>query len=175
MAMQHIRRRCVGLCLLPILMSGLDNGLTLWRQPTEYWAGDYAKAKEGNRWYYHLMAHHPLTFVAWEAASALLIAGIILLAPQTAALAISIACTIGYMIGASTWLLYGRFRYGHEMFVGLTLLTAVAMAGGIRWGWLAEPRSDAPAGARWHWSIRWGGILALAAVAGYMHLWPHDP
>ena len=173
--MLHLRRRFVGLCLLPILLCGLDTALTLSQQPPEYWAGDYARASEGNRWYYRLMSHHPLTFLAWEAASLAVLSGIILLSPQTVALTISIAVTLGYTVGSSTWLLYGRFRYGHELFIGLCLLTAFAMALGIRWGWLAEPRSDAPAGARWPWAVRWAVILALAGIAAYMHLWPHDP
>jgi hypothetical protein len=45
--------------------------------------------------------------------------------------------------------------YGHKMFVGLCLLTAVCMAVGIRWGWRAEPQSDSPIGSRWHFSVRW--------------------
>jgi len=105
--MLKIRRRFLGLCLLPILLTCLDNGLTLWRQPREYWAGDYTKAQEGNSWHYRLMAYHPLALVAEEAGSMLVFLGMILLLPQTLALTISIAATLGYMVDASTWLLYG--------------------------------------------------------------------
>ena len=76
----------------------------------------------------------------------LVFVGMILLMPQTPALTISIAATLGYMVGASTWLLYAGFRHGHEMFCGLSLLTAAAIAVGVHWGWHAEPHSDAPLG-----------------------------
>ena len=171
--MRKIRRRFLGLCLLPILLTCLDNGLTLWRQPREYWAGDYTKAQEGNSWHYRLMAYHPLALVAEEAGSMLVFVGMILLMPQTLALTISIAATLGYLVGASTWLLYGGLRYGHEMFCGLCLLTAVALAIGIRWGWRAEPREDAPVGTSLPLAFRWALIVLLSGVAVYINLWPH--
>jgi len=101
--MLQLRRRFFGLCLLPILLTCLDNGLTLSGQPKEYWAGNYAKAIEGNHWHYQLLAYHPLALVGEEAASMLVFVGMILLMPQTLALTISIAVTLGYMVGASTW------------------------------------------------------------------------
>ena len=100
-------------------MTCLDDGLTLKGQPAEYWAGNYAKAHEGNPWFYHLLAKHRAVFIAWESASILVFTGMILLMPQTLALTISIAFSLGYLVGASTWLLYGGIRYGHEMFSGL--------------------------------------------------------
>jgi len=39
--------------------------------------------------------------------------------------------------------------------------------------WRAEPRGDQPLGAR-HSSLRWLLILALAVIAGYVNLWPHQ-
>jgi hypothetical protein len=170
----NIRRRFLGLCLLPVLLSCLDNGLTLWRQPDEHWRGDYARAREGNVWHYRLMAYHPFALVAEEAGSMLLFVGMILLLPQTLALTISIAATLGYTVGASTWLLYGGIRYGHELFCGLCLLTALALAVGIRWGWRAEPRGDELVGARWPVAVRWALILALSGLAIYINLWPHQ-
>jgi hypothetical protein len=171
--MPQIRRRFLGLCLLPILLTTLDNGLTLHGQPKAYWAGDYSKAHEGNLWHYRLLTYHPLALVAEEAASMLVLVGLVLLLPQTLALTISLASTLGYMVGASTWLLYGRFRYGHEMFVALCLLTAATIAVGIRWGWRAEPLRDAPL-AKGVPALRWMIILALAAIAIYINLWPHQ-
>jgi hypothetical protein len=169
--MRTFRRRFLGLCLLPVLMTCLDDGLTLLQQPAAYWAGDYSKASEANPWFHHLMAYHPAAFISWEAASVLIFVGMILLMPQTLALTISIAYTLGYLVGASTWLLYGGyFRYGHKMFSGLCLLTAVFMAVGIRWGWRAEPESDSPVGVRLHIGLRWALILVLAGIAVWMKL-----
>jgi hypothetical protein len=173
--MLQLRRRFLGLCLLPILLTCLDDGLTLSQQSREYWAGDYSKAHEGNPWYYHLLAEHPVAFIAWESASLLVFTGMILMLPQTLALTISIAFTLGYTVGTSTWLLYGGFSHGHEMFCGLCLVTAASMALGIRWGWRAVPESDAPAGARLPFALRWLVILVLSGIAIYMNLWPHSP
>jgi hypothetical protein len=69
-------------------MTCVDDGLTLSHQPKEYWAGNYAKAHEGNPWFYHLLAHHPTTFIAWEAVSVLVFTGMVLMMPQTLALTI---------------------------------------------------------------------------------------
>jgi hypothetical protein len=51
------------------------------------------------------------------------------------------------------------------MFCGLCLLTAVGMAVGIRWGWRAEPQSDAPVGVRLPFALRWAVIAALSGIA----------
>lgn len=170
--MGPLRGRFLGLCLLPVSMACLDNGLTLIQQPAAYWAGDYTKAHEGNPWFFRLMACHPAAFIAWEAASVLVFVGMVLLLPQTLALAVSIAYTLGYLVGASTWLLYGGyFQHGHKLFSGLCVLTAVLMAVGIRWGWRAEPRSDSPLGMRMHVGLRWALILVLAVIAAWMTLW----
>jgi hypothetical protein len=170
--MRTFQRRFLGLCLLPILMMCLDDGFTLLQQPAAYWSGDYSKAQEGDAWFYHLMAIHPAAFISWRAATALVTVGMILFMPQTLALIISFAYTLGHFVGASTWLLYGGyFRYGHKMFAGLCLLTAVFMAVAIRWGWRAEPQSDSPVGVRWHIGLRWALILLLAGIAAWMNLW----
>ena len=166
--MRTFRRRFIGLCLLPVLMTCLDDGLTMSHQPASYWAGDYSKASEANPWFHRLMAYHPAAFVSWEAASVLIFVGMILLMPQTLALTISIAYTLGYLVGASTWLLYGGH---HTMFSVLCLLTAFVMAVAIRWGWRAEPQSDSPVGVRLHIGLRWALILVLAGVAAWMQLW----
>ncbi len=166
--MRTFRRRFLGLCLLPLLMTCLDNGLTLSHQPAAYWAGDYSKASEANPWFHRLMAYHPAALISWEAAAALIFVGMVLLLPQTLALTISIAYTLGYLVGASTWLLYGGH---HKVFSGLCLLTAFFMAVAIRWGWRAEPQSDSPVGVRLHLGLRWALILVLAGVAAWMQLW----
>lgn len=43
-----INRR-FGLCAAPILLFLVDISLTLWGQPADYWAGNYAVAREGFR------------------------------------------------------------------------------------------------------------------------------
>ena len=78
-------------------MMCLDDGLTLLQQPPAYWAGDYSKAQEGDAWFYHLMAIHPAAFISWRAATAFITVGMILLMPQTLALTISIAYTLGHV------------------------------------------------------------------------------
>src|SRR5437870_4084674 len=77
---------------------------------------------------------------------------------------------LGYMVGASTWLLYGGFRHGHEMFCGLSFLTAAAIVVGIRWGWRAEAQADAPVGVSLPCALRWSLIVALSGIAIYINL-----
>ena len=96
---------------------------------------------------------------------------LILLLPQTLALTASIAIAMAHTAGASTWLLF-RFNYGYQACCGLFFFTAFALAVGIRKGWRAEPREDAPLGARWPSLARWGVIVAIFAITTYLFLWP---
>ena len=156
---------------MPILLTCLDDYLTLAGQSHEFWAGNYAQANEGDPIFYRLLTYHPLAYVGGEAALALVFCGMILLMPQTLAMTISIAFALGHMYGASTWLL-AHYRYGHELFCGLTLLTAFGMAVAIRWGWRAQPQDDMPLGARLPLALRWGIILVLSVIAIFTYLWP---
>lgn len=63
-------------------------------------------------------------------------------------------------------------RYFFQLYYGMLALAAVGLAVGIRWGWRAEPKNDAPVGKRLHWGLRWLIIAALCGIEAY-YLWPH--
>jgi hypothetical protein len=118
-----------------------------------------------------LLTHGPVAYIAGLSGWVLAFVGMILLMPQTLALAVSIAITLGHAIGASSWLL--DFQYGYQMYSGMCVFAAVGLAVGIRWGWRAEPQNDAPVGMRLHWGLRWLIIAGFCGVEIY-YLWPHQ-
>jgi hypothetical protein len=150
--MNGLRLRFVGLCLPPILFSILDAFLTLMGQSANYWGGDYAQVNEVSPTFNHLLAIHPLAFMAGSAVWLGVVVGFLLLVPDTLALIVSIAVVFGHTVGASSWLLW-RFQYGYQFCNGLFLLAAVVWVcrsgmGGERRPWrsIAYPCCR-PAGA----------------------------
>ena len=170
----RFQRRLLGLCIPPVMFAALDGALTLTGQSAAYWAGNYGRVNELSPTFNHLLSYHPLAFAAGLLAWMLVFCGMILLMPQTLALTTSIAVTVGHTRGATSWLLY-RFDYHYQASLGLFLAMALILAVGIRWGWGAEPRSDAPIGARLPGVLRWVMIAMLFAVAVYLFLWPRKP
>jgi len=150
----------------------LDGSLTLAGQSAVYWDGAYQQVNEASPTFHHLLAVHPLAFVAGHLAWLVVFVGIILLLPDTLALIVAIGVTFGHTVGAATWVLW-RFQYGYQACNGLFLLSAVALGLGIRWGWQAAPRQ----GYRlsflsdpWRWTLAGG----LFAVGVYLFLWPRS-
>lgn len=172
--MPRFQRRLLGLCIPPLALATLDGALTLAGQSAEYWAGNYGRVNELSPTFNHLLSCHPLAFAAGLLAWMLVFCGMILLMPQTLALATSIAVAVGHMWGAMTWVLY-RFHYGYQASEGLVLATALVLAVGIRWGWGAEPRSDVPVAVRLPGVLRWTMIAMLFAITVYLFLWPRTP
>jgi hypothetical protein len=168
--MLQLRRRLFGLCLVPVLLAALDGWVTLQGQPKEYWAGNHLQVIEGSPTFHKLLTHGPIAYISGLSGWVLAFVGMILLMPQTLALAVSIAITLGHAIGASSWLV--DTRYGYQLYSGMCVFAAIGLAVGIRWGWRAEPQNDAPLGRRLHVGLRWLIIAALCGIEGY-YLWPH--
>src|SRR5687767_8394362 len=105
--------RLLGLCLPPALLAAADGTATLVGQSAAYWRGNYSDVNELSPTFHQLLATHPAAFAAGLAAWVLLVTCLILLSPQTLALAASIAVTLGHCWGLSTWLLH-RFDYGYQ-------------------------------------------------------------
>lgn len=169
--MNGLRLRFVGLCLPPILFSLLDAFLTLMGQSADYWAGNYAQVNEVSPTFNHLLAIHPLAFLAGSAVWLAVVVGFLLLVPDTLALIVSIAVVFGHTVGASSWLLW-RFEYGYQFCNGLFLLAAIVLGLSIRYGWRAGPpheyRISLP--APWRWLL----AAALFGVGVYLFLWPRS-
>jgi hypothetical protein len=172
--MGQFRRTLFGLCLPPAAAASLDAALTLRGQSAEYWAGKYARVNELSPTFHHLLAYHPLAFVAGFLGWALIFTTVILLLPRTLALAMSLAVTLGHTWGATTWLLH-RFHYGYQACEALFVLTALVSALGIDRIWSAEGKAAESVGSRLRPPLRWGLVAVLSGIAGYLFLWPRKP
>jgi hypothetical protein len=152
--MRYFRRRFLGFCLLPILLTALDDGLTLAGQPKEYWAGDYGQAHEMDPISHTLLVYHPLAFIAVNAALTLVLIGLILLTPRIVAAIFSIMTSLVHWAGATTWFFHQDYLNYREKSLGLALLMIICMAVGLGWGWRAK--SHAAAGR--HSTVLWGSL-----------------
>lgn len=164
------RRRFIGLCLPTVPFCVLDASLTLAGQSSAYWGGDYAQVNEASPTFNHVLAVHPLAFVAGIAVWLGVVIGFLLLVPDTLALIASIAVVFGHTIGAATWLLW-RFQFSYQLCNGLFLAAAVVLGLSIRYGWRATPAEEyrlSTLPALWRWLL----AAALFGVAAYLFLWP---
>jgi hypothetical protein len=158
-----------------MLLCLLDNTLTLLGQSEEYWAGNYSQAREGSPTFDSLLRISPWADVAGIAVWIGVFVGIILLLPDTLALIVSIAVTLGHTVGAATWLYFYYYypsQYGYQMCNALLLFTAVLLGTSIRWGWQAIPAQHHHIGRKP--ILRWGAVAVLFAVIVYLALWPHS-
>lgn len=169
--MTGVRQRFIGLCVPPLLFSLLDAALTLAGQSEAYWSGVYSQVNEGSPTFHQLLAVHPLAFVGGIFVWIAIFCCVLLLVPDTPALVLSIAVTLGHTAGAATWVLW-RFQFGYQVCNGLFLLAATAIGLGVRRGWHAEPRQgySLPLSMGWRWTI----AAALFLVGVYLFLWPRS-
>lgn len=167
--MWKLRRRLIGLCLVPVLLAVLDGSVTLIGQPASYWAGDYTQVREGTPGFRILLANGPATFIAGLAVWVLAFVGMILLLPSTLALAVCLLFTLGHTIGAFSWI--NNFPHGRELPIFINATTALSLAFGIRWGWACAPEDDTPLGASLPTAVRWAIIAILCAVP-ILYTWP---
>lgn len=119
-------RNRLWLCIAPVLLTLLDQTLTLAGQPPEYWAGNLARVNEGSPQGHWALAQHPLVFelgiVLWIA----LFCAAILLLPRLPALIVSLAVAMGHAWGASTWLGNSLGYWGHiALFVATAALVVL--------------------------------------------------
>src|SRR5262245_10411100 len=136
MTMRNLRRRLLGLCLVPVLLTALDGSVTLMGQSSAYWAGDHSKAIEGTPGFRILLNHGPAAYIVGLAVWVLAFVGMILLLPSTLALAVCLQFTLGHAIGAFSWI--NRSPHGRELDIAMIAFAAVGLAVGIRWGWECE-------------------------------------
>lgn len=167
--MRGLYSRLLGLCLTPILFSILDATLTLTGQSAEYWAGHFSQVNEASPTFHQLLAIHPVAFAVGILAWIVIYSVLILLLPETLALIVSIAVTMGHTVGSATWIVY-RFQFGYQAANGLFLVAAVALGLGIQLGWKAVPRDEyhLPLSMR----MRSLASLVLFAIGVYLFLWP---
>ncbi len=169
--MGNVRRRLVGLCVVPVLLAVLDGSVTLAGQPAAYWAGDYSQAREGTPGFRVLLTHGPAAYVAGLGVWVLAFVGMILLLPSTLALAVCLQFTLGHAIGAFSWI--NRLPHGRELPVFVNAAAAVGLALGISRVWAGAPRADPPLGAGLPPVLRWAVVAGLCAVP-ILYSWPRS-
>jgi len=91
------------LCAGPVLLRGLDYGVTLYGQPAAYWEGNFARPNEGSLILHWCLQQHPLLFVA----VALVLTGfsslLILCWPRKPAEILAGLMMLGHAFGIATW------------------------------------------------------------------------
>jgi hypothetical protein len=113
----------------PVLLCLLDQGLTLWGQPTAYWAGDYTKADEGNpiaRW---CLEQHPLAFAAETILWVALFCSLVVVLPWQLAKTVSLGVALGHIVGSAMWIWW---RFQQYWLFPVLLLGSAAL---IVWTW----------------------------------------
>lgn len=166
--MWKLRRRLIGLCLVPVLLAVLDGSVTLIGQPAAYWAGDYSRVLEGTPGFRILLTYGPAAYIAGLTVWVLAFVGMILLLPSRLALAVCLMFTLGHAIGAFSWI--NRFPRGRELPIVINAAAALGLAFGIHW-WARSPEGDTPLGASLPNAIRWAMVTMLWAVP-ILYSWP---
>lgn len=171
--MSGLRRRILGLCLVPLLFCALDGTVTLIGQVPEYWVGNYEAVREGSPTFNHLLRVHPAAFVGGLSVWAIIFVSIILLVPDTLALICSLVVTIAHAVGAATWLLF-RFEFGYQACNALFFACAVLLGLALRFGWGAKPAVEYRL-ERISPFARWLLVAILFSVGVYLFVWPRTP
>ncbi len=165
-------RRAFWLFIPPIILSSIDFGLTLYGQPSVYWAGNYSQANEISPSFATALRFHPIGFVALFAIWAAIFCILILLLPEILALFLTVAIVIGHMLGASTWLAYRFHSYQSA------ILLILATAGLIVFSFKRGQAIDGTAAFHWertglpNW-CRWLTIVVLSAIPIWWFVIPH--
>ena len=160
--MWKLRRRLIGLCLVPVLLAFVDDSATLAGQPAAYWEGDYSQVREGTPGFRILLTYGPLPYLAGSAVWVLAFVGMILMLPPTLALAVCFQFTLGHAMGAFSWL--NSLPNGRTLPIFINAIAALGLAFGIRYWWTGPPPEDTQLGANLPNWIRWSIIVALCFV-----------
>jgi hypothetical protein len=142
----------------------VDCCVTLVGQAKEYWAGNYAQAKEGDPICRYLLGHHPLAFVAGNLVIALVLIGLLLLTPRIVAAVFSVTASLGRWGAVSSWFIMDGYRWGQELSWGLGLLTIICLAIGVPLGWRAKSDKDYLRESRTSFGVRWAAVAGLFAL-----------
>jgi hypothetical protein len=167
-----VRKNAYWLLIPPIALCLLDFGLTLFCQPSAYWAGDHTAVSEISPSYAHALAIHPLVFCGVGLSWICIFSALILLLPESLALTLTVAIVIAHMAGAASWLVY-RF-HSYQSANLLALMTSGLIVLAFKRG---QDRDGRPA---FNWDrtgfpgwIRWLLILLIAVLPVWWYIIPH--
>jgi hypothetical protein len=151
---------------LPFLLTFvLDWCFTLYGQPSEYWAGNYACTNEASPFFRDLFMIHPLAAITGQLVWVGLIIGLLVLLPEILAVILFIFVVFGHIGGAYSWIspaiTFGRYQFG----MVTNLAMAIVLGVGLYWS-QRVPMQNLTTSA-WPLSawLRYGLITLLSATA----------
>jgi len=159
--------RRFGLCAAPLLLFLVDISLTLWGQPADYWAGDYAAAREGSPEVRRVMQFHPALLFAMIAVWMGVIVLLVQLLPRLPAELFSVSTVIAHTACASHWLNF-HFAFAYQLTIALSITAACLVVLSLRAGRLQPTENE--------WSptrIVWCFAAIILLAIGYAVLYPH--
>lgn len=161
-----INRR-FGLCAAPILLFLVDISLTLWGQPADYWAGNYAAAIEGSPEVRRVMQIHPALLFAmiavWMGVIVLLVQSL----PRLPAELFSVSTVIAHTACASHWLSV-HFTFAYQLTIALSIAAACLVVVSVRAG-RPQPTEDIWKPTRMVWCF----VTFILSAIAFAVLYPH--
>jgi hypothetical protein len=125
-----VRWHHLALLIAPLIACSVDATLTLLGQPTAYWDGNGATARELSPAPLRLLSISlwlfALAVIGWNAAVGYLLDW----SPRIVAIAISTTVTIGHVAGSASWIMWATSS-GDQKTMALTLLCGIVLAAGI--------------------------------------------
>jgi hypothetical protein len=153
--------RRIWLCLPPVVLCGLDGGLTLWGQPAEYWANGYKTFHEGNPLAAWLLTVHPLAFTAAGLGYCLGVCAAVLWLPVRGSVAVMTLVSLAHAVAATTWVIALGPQPGGSW---ILLVPAVAVGAAALW-WRTGQRLGFTRGQRpWNAAVAVPLFVAAAIV-----------
>jgi hypothetical protein len=149
---------------LPFLLAFLlDGSLTLYKQPAEYWAGNYACANEISPFFGGLLRIHPLAAIAGQLVWVGLILELLVVLPELLAVILFTFVVVGHMNGAYSWMFLditvGRYQFG----MVTNLATAILLGVGLHWSQRTIVQNETSAGTL-PTCLRYGLITLLSGA-----------
>lgn len=159
--------RRFGLCATPLLLFVVDISLTLYGQPTAYWAGDYGAAREGSPEVRRVMQIHPTLLFVMIAVWMSVIVLLVQLLPRLLAELFSVATTIAHTACAAQWLKY-HFTFPYQLTIATSIAAGCLIVLSLRAG-RAQPEETEISPTR----LAWGFMVVALSVIAYAVLYPH--
>lgn len=163
--------RSLWLLAPPILMSCLDNGLTLNGQSSRYWEGNYAAVNEWSPSFHYFLSIHPLAFAGMTLVWMAIFSTLIAILPEKAGMTVSITVVLGHMIGAGSW---PPFRGSYQLGSALILSTSIVIVTSFSLGrcGTGQPILDWSCTGLPSWT-RWAIAVGLFCLPVWWFLIPH--
>jgi hypothetical protein len=116
------------LCLPPVVLCGIDGGLTLWGQPSEYWTNGYHTFREGNPLAAWLLTVHPLAFGVAGLAYCLSLCGVLLWLPLRFSRVLAGLVSLAHAVAVVAWTITLLGDSGNPWVLLVPAMTAGAAA-----------------------------------------------